>query len=123
MSRQETIEDLYLEYSVQSFAIGVVPLSKEEWSPEIEIPSRRTGPRDFEYIIEYLRTIILRKSNDLSKKVLDVEVAKELQIKYSAFSSRKKRNSIPYKQIIEFAYKNKINPNEILYFDGKLDNH
>lgn len=69
-------------------------------------------------IIEKLKDIISQES--ISKKVFDKDVATALNIPQSTFATMKKRNSIPYQEILEFCAMKKISLNW-LFFDQAVD--
>lgn len=74
-------------------------------------------------IIEKLKDIIsqeLTSKGDVSKKVFDKDVATALNIPQSTFATMKKRNSIPYQEILEFCAMKKISLNW-LFFDQAVD--
>jgi DNA-binding Xre family transcriptional regulator len=51
------------------------------------------------------------------KIIFDKDVAKCLNIPSLTFASMKKRNSIPYQEILKWCYQMDINPFDILYKD------
>jgi len=69
-------------------------------------------------IIEKLKDII--SEDEVDKKIFDKDVAKVLDISQSTFATMKKRNSIPYKEILEFCATKKISVNW-LFFDQAVD--
>ena len=69
---------------------------------------------DFYEIIGKLKDII--SSNKTGAHIYDKDVAAELNISQAAFATMKKRNSIPYKEIMEFCAKKKLSINW-LFFD------
>ncbi len=69
---------------------------------------------DFNEVIEKLKDIL--SHNKIKGKVFDKDVASALGISQATFATMKKRNSIPYKEIMEFCAKNKISINW-LFFD------
>ena len=73
---------------------------------------------DFRSVIEKIKDIISEKN--LGKKIFDKDVAKELGIPQTTFATMKKRNSIPYKEILEFCAAKKISVNW-LFFDQAVD--
>ncbi len=73
---------------------------------------------DFKMIIDKLKDVISEK--DLNKKVFDKDVASELGIPQTTFATMKKRNSIPYEEILKFCAKRKISVNW-LFFDQAVD--
>ena len=73
---------------------------------------------DFNTVIDKLKEVISERS--LSKKIFDKDVANELGIPQATFATMKKRNSIPYKEILEFCAMRKISANW-LFFDQAVD--
>ncbi len=73
---------------------------------------------DFRTVIEKLKDIISEKS--INRKIFDKDVAKELGIPQTTFATMKKRNSVPYKEILEFCALKKISVNW-LFFDQAVD--
>lgn len=69
-------------------------------------------------IIEKLKDVI--SENMPGKKVFDKDVAHVLNIPQSTFATMKKRNSIPYEEILEFCALKKISVNW-LFFDQAVD--
>src|SRR5665648_196355 len=69
-------------------------------------------------IIEKLKDIISESS--IGKKVFDKDVATALNIPQATFATMKKRNSIPYEEILEFCALKKISVNW-LFFDQAVD--
>lgn len=69
-------------------------------------------------IIEKLKDVISESFPD--KKVFDKDVATALKIPQSTFATMKKRNSIPYEEILEFCAIRKISLNW-LFFDQAVD--
>lgn len=69
-------------------------------------------------IIEKLKDVISENFPD--KKVFDKDVATALKIPQSTFATMKKRNSIPYEEILEFCAIRKISLNW-LFFDQAVD--
>ncbi|MEA1879289.1 MAG: LexA family transcriptional regulator, partial [Campylobacterota bacterium] len=69
-------------------------------------------------IIERLKIVL--SENILGKKVFDKDVADALSIPSSTFATMKKRNSIPYEEILEFCALKKISVNW-LFFDQAVD--
>ena len=49
------------------------------------------------------------------KKIFDKDIAKILNITQEALATMKKRNSIPFEEILFWCYKMDINPLDILY--------
>jgi len=73
---------------------------------------------DFTLIIDKLKDVISERH--LSKKIFDKDVASELGIPQATFATMKKRNSIPYEEILEFCAIKKISVNW-LFFDQAVD--
>ncbi|MFK5974881.1 MAG: LexA family transcriptional regulator [Sulfurovum sp.] len=74
-------------------------------------------------IIEKLKDIISSEATskgNISKKIFDKDVAVVLNIPQSTFATMKKRNSIPFEEILEFCAKKKISLNW-LFFDQAVD--
>jgi len=69
-------------------------------------------------VVERLKTVL--SESVLSKKVFDKDVAEALNIPQGTFASMKKRNSIPYEEILEFCALKKISVNW-LFFDQAVD--
>jgi phage repressor protein C with HTH and peptisase S24 domain len=69
-------------------------------------------------IIEKLKDVI--SESVPGKKVFDKDVASALNIPQSTFATMKKRNSIPYEEILEFCALRKISVNW-LFFDQAVD--
>ena len=69
-------------------------------------------------VIERLKIVI--SENMLGKKIFDKDVADALSISSSSFATMKKRNSIPYEEILEFCAIKKISVNW-LFFDQAVD--
>ena len=69
-------------------------------------------------IIEKLKDVI--SESVAGKKVFDKDVANALNIPQSTFATMKKRNSIPYEEILEFCAVKKISVNW-LFFDQAVD--
>jgi len=73
---------------------------------------------DFKVIIEKLKDIISEEKE--GKKVYDKDVAQALAIPQATFATMKKRNSIPFKEIMEFCAIKKLSINW-LFFDQAVD--
>ncbi len=73
---------------------------------------------DLGEIVEKLKDIL--SESTLKKKVFDKDVAEALGIPQGTFASMKKRNSIPYAEILEFCALKKISVNW-LFFDQAVD--
>ncbi|MFT7824207.1 MAG: LexA family transcriptional regulator [Sulfurimonas sp.] len=69
-------------------------------------------------IIEKLKDVI--SESVPGKKVFDKDVAQALNIPQSTFATMKKRNSVPYEEILEFCALKKISVNW-LFFDQAVD--
>ena len=69
--------------------------------------------RDFHSIIVELKVYI---STSIDKKVLDKDIANALKMTQANFATIKKRNTTPYKNILEFCKKEDICCNG-LFFD------
>jgi phage repressor protein C with HTH and peptisase S24 domain len=69
-------------------------------------------------IIEKLKDVLSESS--VGKKVFDKDVATALNIPQATFATMKKRNSIPYEEILEFCAIKKISVNW-LFFDQAVD--
>jgi phage repressor protein C with HTH and peptisase S24 domain len=72
----------------------------------------------FNEVIEKLKDII--SESKLGGKVFDKDVAEALHIPQATFATMKKRNSIPYEEILEFCALKKISVNW-LFFDQAVD--
>ncbi|WP_294963400.1 helix-turn-helix domain-containing protein [Sulfurimonas sp.] len=73
--------------------------------------------RNFDDIIEVIKDIISLDCGD--RRIMDKDVAEALKIKHATFGTIKKRKSIPFKQICNFASKKKLDLNYILTIDTK----
>ncbi len=73
---------------------------------------------NFSTVIEKLKEVISERN--LRKKVFDKDVANELGIPQTTFATMKKRNSIPYEEVLEFCAVKKISANW-LFFDQAVD--
>lgn len=69
-------------------------------------------------IIEKLKDVL--SESTIGKKVFDKDVATALNIPQATFATMKKRNSIPYEEILEFCAIKKISVNW-LFFDQAVD--
>jgi len=69
-------------------------------------------------IIEKLKDVI--SEHFIGKKIFDKDVANALNIPQATFATMKKRNSIPYKEILEFCAIRKLSVNW-LFFDQAID--
>ena len=69
-------------------------------------------------IVDKLKDVLSESS--INKKVFDKHVAEALNIPQGTFASMKKRNSIPYEEILEFCALKKISVNW-LFFDQAVD--
>ena len=73
---------------------------------------------NFSTVIDKLKEVISERS--LSNKIFDKDVANELGIPQTTFATMKKRNSIPYEEVLEFCAVKKISANW-LFFDQAVD--
>ncbi len=73
---------------------------------------------DFSEVIEKIKDVI--SSHKDSKKIFDKDVADILGIPQASFATMKKRNSIPYQEVLEFCATKKISANW-LFFDQAVD--
>lgn len=74
--------------------------------------------RDFHAVLKKLKLCL--SDNNEYKKVYDKDVATELGISQMNFATLKKRNSIPYQNIILFCHKKDICCNEIFFEDKTI---
>jgi len=72
----------------------------------------------FSTVIDKLKEVISERN--LRKKIFDKDVANELGIPQATFATMKRRNSIPYEEILEFCAIKKISANW-LFFDQAVD--
>ena len=79
---------------------------------------KRSKKMNLGEIVEKLKDVL--SENTLKKKVFDKDVAEALNIPQGTFASMKKRNSIPYEEILEFCALKKISVNW-LFFDQAVD--
>ena len=68
---------------------------------------------DFTQITERIKDFLSHKYP--TSKIFDKHVAEELEINQISYASMKKRNSIPYEEILIYALYNKINPNWLFF--------
>ena len=73
---------------------------------------------DFSEVIEKLKDVV--SSNSDSRKIFDKDIADVLGIPQASFATMKKRNSIPYRELLEFCATKKISANW-LFFDQAVD--
>ncbi len=73
---------------------------------------------DLKIVIDKLKDIISEETKN--KKVFDKDVADALAIPQTTFATMKKRNSIPFKEIMEFCATKKLSINW-LFFDQAID--
>ncbi len=73
---------------------------------------------EFTEIIEKLKDVISTKK--IGGKVFDKDVAIELGIPQTSFATMKKRNSIPYEELMQFCAHKKLSINW-LFFDQSVD--
>lgn len=69
----------------------------------------------FEEIIERLKDLLSTRHN--KRRVFDKDVALYLGIPYKKLSRYKRSNKIPYYEISEFCYREKISMDWLLYTD------
>ena len=72
---------------------------------------------DLSEVIEKIKDVI---SGSKSHKVFDKDVANALGIPQTTFATMKKRNSVPYKELLEFCASKKLSANW-LFFDQAVD--
>ena len=84
----------------------------------INLPLKGVEMIDFFTVIEKIKDVISNKSNN--KKVFDKDVAAELGIPQTTFATMKKRNSIPFREVMEFSARMKISINW-LFFDQSAE--
>lgn len=80
--------------------------------------SKRIKMYDLKIVIDKLKDIISEESKN--KKIFDKDVADALAIPQTTFATMKKRNSIPFKEIMEFCATKKLSINW-LFFDQAID--
>ncbi|MFA6137669.1 MAG: helix-turn-helix domain-containing protein [Sulfurimonas sp.] len=68
--------------------------------------------RDFYSVIEELKRYL---SRDAKKKILDKDVADALGISQANFATLKRRNSMPYENILIFCQKEKLCIRELFF--------
>jgi SOS-response transcriptional repressor LexA len=73
---------------------------------------------DLKVVIKKLKEILSEENQ--SKKVFDKDVANALAIPQTTFATMKKRNSIPFKEILEFCATKKLSINW-LFFDQSIN--
>ena len=73
---------------------------------------------DFKIVLDKLKDVVSERN--LSRKIFDKDVARELGIPQTTFATMKKRNSIPYEEILHFCAQKKISVNW-LFFDQAVD--
>jgi hypothetical protein len=73
---------------------------------------------EFGEIIEKLKDVISTKK--IGGKVFDKDVAMELGIPQASFATMKKRNSIPYEELMQFCARKKLSINW-LFFDQPVE--
>jgi SOS-response transcriptional repressor LexA len=83
-----------------------------------KIKSKRIEMYDFKKVIIKLKDILAEEITN--KKIFDKDVADALAIPQTTFATMKKRNSIPFKEIMEFCATKKLSINW-LFFDQALD--
>ena len=70
--------------------------------------------RDFIGILDYLKQY-MKIEHSVKLKVKYQFVAGELKIKIATFAAHKSRNSIPYSSILDYCFKEDINPLNVFY--------
>ena len=70
---------------------------------------------DLTKIIENIKIILFNLQIVKREKIFDKDVAGKLRLSPNTLALMKKRNSIPYKEIIEFCYRNSIELTTVLY--------
>lgn len=73
--------------------------------------------RDFKAIIKELK-LYLSKNRQI--KILDKDVAKALEMTQANFATIKRRNSIPYVNILKFCQKENICCNRVFFKNEKI---
>jgi hypothetical protein len=68
--------------------------------------------RDFQSVIGVLKTYLL---NESQTKILDKDVASALNISQSKFATIKRRNSMPFANILKFCKKENLCCNDIFF--------
>ncbi|MCX6077097.1 MAG: hypothetical protein NTW78_09485 [Campylobacterales bacterium] len=68
--------------------------------------------RDFYSVIEELKCYL---SRDAKKKILDKDVADALDISQANFATLKRRNSMPYENILLFCQKERLCARELFF--------
>lgn len=68
--------------------------------------------RDFHGLIQEIKLYLALSKN---KKVLDKDVADALEISQANFATIKRRNATPYKNILEFCYREKLSCREVFF--------
>jgi len=66
-------------------------------------------------IIQNVKKILFNLKIVPTEKIFDKDVAGILKLSPNTLALMKKRNSIPYKEIIEFCYRNSIELTTVLY--------
>ncbi len=67
---------------------------------------------DFTIVSTKIKAIL---SQSIKGKVYDKDVASALGIKPSRFATLKKRNTLPYKEILDYCVANHFNANDLLF--------
>ncbi len=68
--------------------------------------------RDFHEVLSVLKTYLAERKNG---KILDKDVAQVLEMTQSNFATIKRRNSMPYENILKFCKKEKLCCNDIFF--------
>lgn len=74
--------------------------------------------RDFHAVIDELKKYIFqKKKKDKKTKVLDKDIAKALGLSQSNFATIKRRNSMPYENILRFCRDEKLCCTKVFFKD------
>ena len=87
-------------------------------SYNLKINSKRINMYDLKIVITKLKEILAEETKN--KKVFDKDIADALAIPQTTFATMKKRNSIPFKEIMEFCATKKLSINW-LFFDQAIN--
>ncbi len=87
-------------------------------SYNLKINSKRINMYDLKIVITKLKEILAEETK--IKKVFDKDIADALAIPHTTFATMKKRNSIPFKEIMEFCATKKLSINW-LFFDQAIN--
>lgn len=94
------------------------PIKIEKIKPVNKNNGYKSGARNMEDIIEEFKYILCSWMN--KRTVFDKDLAEILKIGQENFATMKNRGKIPYEEIIEFCYLNKIDLNRIFFHNAKL---